>query len=64
MVMVLAKMWGNKRHMAKLDFQKAEEIRAKYKAGGTTYAKLAEEYGVNVSSIAGVVKGGVWCKPL
>ncbi len=45
---------------AKLDHEKAAEIRARHAAGGISMRKLAREYGVHHSVISAVVRGKSW----
>ena len=46
--------------LSKLDAEKVMAIRERYAAGGTTYASLAAEYGVDQSAIGEVVTGFTW----
>ncbi len=43
-----------------LGIEVANQIRELYKAGGTTYASLAEMYNVNKSTIANIIKGKLY----
>ena len=45
---------------AKLNYEKAEIIRAEYESGGTSLPKLAKKYGVGTSTIYRVIKKKVW----
>lgn len=44
----------------KLNQEKADEIRARYAAGGVTQAALAKEYGVVHSMVSRIVLGKIW----
>lgn len=44
----------------KLSMEKAREIRSLYAAGGTTYRKLAAQFGVVEATIGFVVKNKKW----
>jgi hypothetical protein len=46
--------------MAKIDWQKASEIRSKYAAGGESYATLGKEYGLDQSTIGSLIRGETW----
>ena len=50
---------GEKNHSAKLTEQKVIDIRKKYKEG-STYQKLADEYGVGISCIFNAVSYITW----
>jgi hypothetical protein len=49
--------YGENHPFAKLTMAQAEEIRARYAAGGTTYRLLAGEYGLSGASVARIVTG-------
>jgi hypothetical protein len=51
---------GEKHHLSKLTTEKVLEIRAKYTKGGTTYKKLGEEYGVNLSTVRSIINRKSW----
>ncbi|KKM24976.1 hypothetical protein LCGC14_1599690 [marine sediment metagenome] len=51
---------GEKHHSAKLTQQKVNNIRKKYKNGGYTYRKLAQEYGVSETTVSRIVRGILW----
>jgi hypothetical protein len=46
--------------MSKLSWEDVTEIRSAYAAGGTTYRKLAAEYGMTDSGIGHIVRGARW----
>jgi hypothetical protein len=48
---------------AKLTWDDVRAIRAKYALGGTSCRRLATEYGVNHSTIHGIVTGKNWSEP-
>jgi hypothetical protein len=52
----------NNRHRkyCKLSMDKADKIRQTYSKGGTTYRKLANEYGVHFSIISDVINFKSW----
>jgi hypothetical protein len=54
------KMSGENNPKAKLNIEKVIEIRTKYKLGSTTYRKLANEYKVDQSTIADIIKEKIW----
>lgn len=45
---------------AKLDKAAADQIRARYFAGGVTQRALGREYGVHYSQIGAIVRGAAW----
>lgn len=45
---------------AKLDKEKADQIRARYAAGGISQRKLAAEYDVHHAQIGAIVRGEAW----
>ncbi|WP_281997088.1 hypothetical protein [Halomonas sp. A020] len=45
---------------AKLNHEKAGEIRVRYRAGGITMRALAKEYGVHHKQISEIVNGKAW----
>jgi hypothetical protein len=51
---------AHNRRSTKLNATKVAEIRSRYAAGGVTLASLAMEYGVDPSTIGGVVRGETW----
>lgn len=51
---------GSENANAKLDEAIVADIRARYVAGGTTYAKLAAEYGVSLALVRFVVTRRIW----
>lgn len=59
-------VWGLKIHQTrnqrntKLSMGKARDIRKRYKAGGITMQKLADEYGTTETNISAVMKGRIW----
>lgn len=52
---------GEQNHMAKLTSGKVREIRGLYAAGGTSYMKLGQLFGVSASTISEIVKREIWC---
>lgn len=52
--------FGETNPAAKLTAKRVKEIREKYAAGGTSYHKLAHEYGVSPAAIRNVVKRVYW----
>lgn len=52
-----------KRPTTKLTYELAQEIRALYAAGGWSYTKLAEEYGVTFENIGYLIRGKTWTRP-
>ena len=46
---------GEKNGRSKLTEAQVKEIRTKYAAGGTSYKKLGEEYGINQSLISNII---------
>ena len=53
---------GNKHPGAKLNYEKAKEIRDKYNSGKHTYAELSKEFNISVSQVGNIVKNEVWIK--
>ena len=53
---------GENHHGAKLNYEKAENIREKYKTGLYTYKKLSEEFNISVTQIGNIVNNRVWVK--
>lgn len=51
---------GEAQHKAVLTEQDVRDIRTRYAAGGTSYRKLADKYGVDPTTIAAVVKRTSW----
>jgi hypothetical protein len=51
---------GQAPDFAKLDWERVEEIRARYTAGGVSQQRLADEYGVNPSQISRIVNNKIW----
>jgi DNA-binding XRE family transcriptional regulator len=51
---------GEKNGTAKLTFEKAANIRGRYKLGGITQPELALMYGVSTTTIANVIYGKLW----
>ncbi len=51
---------GNNHSMAKLTWEKAEQIRGRYASGGETYRSLAAEFGVGATIVRGIVAGRRW----
>lgn len=51
---------GENHGMAKLDWGKVDEIRAKYAAGGVSQRDLGAEYGVAHRTIGLIVRGSLW----
>jgi DNA invertase Pin-like site-specific DNA recombinase len=51
---------GSKHPVSKLDEEKVLSILEKYAAGGTSYAALGKEYGVDRSVIRRIVRGESW----
>jgi hypothetical protein len=45
---------------AKLTPELVAEIRAKYADGGTSYRRLADEYGIHFSNVGYIVRGQHW----
>ena len=43
-----------------MTYEKAEAIREAYSQGGTSYEKLAKEFGVSKGTIADIVKNRTW----
>jgi group I intron endonuclease len=56
------KRQGEDNSAAKLNWQKVDEIRQKYKSGQFSLKKLSKEYGVCKSSIARVISHKCWKK--
>jgi hypothetical protein len=54
------KMSGENNPKAKLTLEKVIAIRTKYKSGTTSYSKLANEYKVDKSTIADIIKENIW----
>ena len=51
---------GSAHHGAKLTEEQVREIRKRYAAGGVSYLKLSEEYGIPHSNIGYIVKRQTW----
>lgn len=51
---------GTKNHRAKLNSRQVLAIREEYARGGTSYARLAEKYGVSTGAIASIVRRENW----
>lgn len=51
---------GSGHGMSKLNEDKVREIRSLYAAGGTSYSKLGEQFGVDFTMIALIVKRKNW----
>lgn len=49
--------------MAKLSWDLAQEIRARYGEGGVTQEQLAREYGTSQGNVHHVVAGHIWASP-
>jgi transcriptional regulator with XRE-family HTH domain len=47
----------------KINFQKAEEIRSLYEAGGITQKELARKFGISPSMVSMIVRGLNWIYP-
>ncbi len=54
------KAYGELAHLAKLDWVKVREIRARYTGRRGEVASLAREYGISLSSMFAVVTGQTW----
>lgn len=53
---------GENNGRAKLTYEIAEEMRAKYATGNYTKLKLAKEYGINDSTVGRVINNSRWTK--
>lgn len=51
---------GTKQHLAKIDESDVRVIRDKYKSGLYSYTMLAEEFDLDKSTIADIVKHLTW----
>lgn len=56
------KMSGENNPKAKLSIEQVLEIRRKYKVGNITFRKLADEYKMDPSTIADIIKEKIWRK--
>lgn len=52
--------YGVKHHAAKLNPQKAQEIRDAYSQGNETFASLGRSYGVHWTSVRSIILGETW----
>jgi hypothetical protein len=51
---------GQAPDVAKLDWHRVEEMRARHKAGGVTYRKLADEYDVSLQQVSDIINNKKW----
>jgi hypothetical protein len=51
---------GEKGPGAKLTWEQVNEMRARYAAGGTSYSRLARQYGVSAGHIGGIIRRKFW----
>jgi hypothetical protein len=51
---------GERSGTAKLTEEHVAEIRRRFEAGGTTYSRLAREYGVSIGTISGIINRRSW----
>jgi hypothetical protein len=49
-------------HLVKLNWDKVDEIRAKYKTGNYSYRQLAKEYGVGHGTIGQILRNEAWMR--
>lgn len=54
---------GEHHHRAKITEAQMHEIRARFRAGGTSQRELGEEYGITQSAVSLIVRGKNWKEP-